>query len=82
MLDLTAPPYADVRALFATAQRWRREMRDFSLVGLRTARAAAERWGTPAERAGLTRAVDAERARIDREVSADTAAPTLRPPSG
>lgn len=74
-------------------QRWagwrealdRRFARSLATMGSRE----AERWArlfedrAGVERLGLLNATGpAERARIDREVSADTAAPTLRPPSG
>lgn len=50
--------------LWATAERWRRELESFTLVGLRTAVTAAERWGTPEDVQALRHAVDVECARI------------------
>jgi hypothetical protein len=53
------------RALWETAQRWRAELDSFPLAGLRAAREAACRWGTPCEREELTEEIADERARID-----------------
>jgi hypothetical protein len=53
--------------IWNVAERWRRELDSFTLVGLRAAVVAAERWGTPAEVEQLRAAADEEHRRIHGE---------------
>ncbi|MEZ4460523.1 MAG: hypothetical protein R3E66_12520 [bacterium] len=51
--------------IWKTAERWRKDLSSFTLVGLQAAVAAAEKWGEPYELEALRQAVRAEQARIN-----------------
>ena len=50
--------------LWATARSWQADLRSFTLLGLRTALQAAQRWGAPEDREALEAAIDVEHRRI------------------